>query len=109
MDISISPLSSRNHKLPLDPFRQYHDATGPERIFSFYAPASQMRAMIDTTVFGISEGTFRLVRERISANTALVLLHSRERHCAPYTAAFQIIQERWHQHAPPGRILAVAS
>jgi glutamate dehydrogenase (NAD(P)+) len=53
------------------------------------------------------EGAFRSVRERINTNTALVLNRSRERHCTPFTAAFQIIQERWQQTTPPGRTLRV--
>ncbi|MBI3302737.1 MAG: Glu/Leu/Phe/Val dehydrogenase [Deltaproteobacteria bacterium] len=46
-----------------DPFRQYQDASGPERIFSFYDPPTQMRAVIviDTTAFGISAGGVRML------------------------------------------------
>ncbi|MEW6296265.1 MAG: Glu/Leu/Phe/Val dehydrogenase dimerization domain-containing protein [Thermodesulfobacteriota bacterium] len=46
-----------------DPFGPYRDAGGPERIFSFYDPPSQMRAVvvIDTTVFGISAGGVRML------------------------------------------------
>lgn len=46
------------------------------------------------------EGAFRSVRERIGANTALVLSHSRERHCTPFDAALEIIHERWQQTSP---------
>ena len=48
---------------------------------------------------------FRSVRDRISANTKLVLDYSREHHCTPVDAAIQICQERWHQKAAPGRKL----
>ena len=48
---------------PSFPFSQYQDATGPERILSFYDPASQMRAVIviDTTAFGMSAGGVRML------------------------------------------------
>ncbi len=51
------------HTLPSFPFSQYQDATGPERILSFYDPASQMRAVIviDTTAFGMSAGGVRML------------------------------------------------
>lgn len=52
------------------------------------------------------EGAFRSVRERIVANTALVLNRSREQHCTPLDAALQICHERWQQTAPAGRELA---
>lgn len=45
-------------------------------------------------------GAFDSVRERISANTGLVLSHSYERHCTPFDAALEIIHERWQQTAP---------
>ena len=48
---------------------------------------------------------FRSVRDRISANTKLVLDYSREHHCTPVDAAIQICQERWHQKAAPERKL----
>jgi glutamate dehydrogenase (NAD(P)+) len=51
------------------------------------------------------EGAFRSVRDRISANTALVLNRSHERHCTPFDAALQIVKERWQQTAPLGRVL----
>jgi len=46
-----------------DPFHPYHDASGPERIFSFYDPVSQMQAVlvIDTTAFGLSAGGIRML------------------------------------------------
>jgi glutamate dehydrogenase/leucine dehydrogenase len=46
-----------------DPFQSYRDASGPERIFSFYDPLSKMRAVlvIDTTAFGISAGGIRML------------------------------------------------
>lgn len=46
-----------------DPLQPYRDASGPERIFSFYDPSTQMRAVlvIDTTVFGISAGGIRML------------------------------------------------
>jgi len=53
-----------NHGKPhVDPLRQYGDASGPERLFSFYDPATQMRAVIviDTTVFGLSAGGVRML------------------------------------------------
>src|SRR5262245_57594710 len=53
-----------NHRKPhADPFRPYGDASGPERIFSFYDPATQMRAVIviDTTAFGLSAGGVRML------------------------------------------------
>ncbi|HKA52737.1 MAG TPA: Glu/Leu/Phe/Val dehydrogenase dimerization domain-containing protein [Candidatus Binatia bacterium] len=53
-----------NHGKPhADPFRQYGDASGPERMFSFYDPPTQMRAVIviDTTAFGISAGGVRML------------------------------------------------
>lgn len=53
-------------------------------------------------------GAFRSVRERIGANTALVLNRSRERQCTPFDAALQIVHERWQHTAPPGRVLALA-
>ena len=48
---------------PSFPFSQHQDATGPERILSFYDPASQMRAVIviDTTAFGMSAGGVRML------------------------------------------------
>ena len=48
---------------PSFPFSQYQDATGPERILSFYDPASRMRAVIviDTTAFGMSAGGVRML------------------------------------------------
>ena len=48
---------------PSVPFSQYQDATGPERILSFYDPASQMRAVIviDTAAFGMSAGGVRML------------------------------------------------
>ena len=48
---------------PSFPLSQYQDATGPERILSFYDPASQMRAVIviDTTAFGMSAGGVRML------------------------------------------------
>ncbi len=51
------------HTQPSFPFSQYQDATGPERILSFYDPASQMRAVIviDTTAFGMSAGGVRML------------------------------------------------
>ena len=51
------------HTHPSFPFSQYQDATGPERILSFYDPASQMRAVIviDTTAFGMSAGGVRML------------------------------------------------
>jgi glutamate dehydrogenase/leucine dehydrogenase len=52
------------------------------------------------------EGAFRSVRERIGANTALVLRHSREHHCTPFDAALEIVRERWQYTAPSGRIFA---
>jgi glutamate dehydrogenase (NAD(P)+) len=53
------------------------------------------------------EGAFRSVRERISANTALVLKHSREHRCPPFEAALEIIRERWQHTAPSGRTFGV--
>jgi glutamate dehydrogenase (NAD(P)+) len=46
-----------------DPLQPYRDASGPERIFSFYDPPSRMRAVlvIDTTAFGISAGGIRML------------------------------------------------
>jgi glutamate dehydrogenase/leucine dehydrogenase len=55
------------------------------------------------------ESAFRSVRERIGANTALVLNRSRESRCTPFTAALQILQERWRHTAPPERTLKVKS
>ncbi len=51
------------HTPPSFPFSQYQDATGPERILSFYDPTSQMRAVIviDTTAFGMSAGGVRML------------------------------------------------
>ena len=51
------------HPHPSLPFSRYQDATGPERILSFYDPASQMRAVIviDTTAFGMSAGGVRML------------------------------------------------
>ena len=48
---------------PSFPFYRHQDATGPERILSFYDPASQMRAVIviDTTAFGMSAGGVRIL------------------------------------------------
>ena len=48
---------------PSFPFYRHQDATGPERILSFYDPASQMRAVIviDTTAFGMSAGGVRML------------------------------------------------
>lgn len=55
----ISPRQTNKH----DPLQPYRDASGPERIFSFYDPPSQMRAVlvIDTTAFGISAGGIRML------------------------------------------------
>lgn len=55
----------RPHALSTDPFRPYQDASGPERIYSFYDPASQMRAVlvIDTTAFGLSAGGVRMLSD----------------------------------------------
>jgi glutamate dehydrogenase (NAD(P)+) len=53
------------------------------------------------------EGAFRSVRERISANTALVLRHSREHRCPPFEAALEIIHERWQHTALSGRTFGV--
>jgi len=46
-----------------DPLQPYRDANGPERIFSFYDPSSQMRAVlvIDTTAFSVSAGGIRML------------------------------------------------
>ena len=51
------------HTHPSFPFSRYQDATGPQRILSFYDPASQMRAVvvIDTTAFGMSAGGVRML------------------------------------------------
>ena len=48
---------------PSFPFYRHQGATGPERILSFYDPASQMRAVIviDTTAFGMSAGGVRML------------------------------------------------
>jgi glutamate dehydrogenase (NAD(P)+) len=48
-----------------DPLQPYRDASGPERIFSFYDPSSGMRAVlvIDTTAFGISAGGIRMLSD----------------------------------------------
>lgn len=53
----------RSRMIESDPFRPYLDASGPERIFSFYDPSSRMRAVlvIDTTAFGISAGGVRML------------------------------------------------
>jgi glutamate dehydrogenase (NAD(P)+) len=51
------------------------------------------------------DAAFRSVSERITANTTMVLSHSRENHCTPVEAAIQICQERWRQKAPAGRVL----
>ncbi|MBM4254803.1 MAG: Glu/Leu/Phe/Val dehydrogenase [Deltaproteobacteria bacterium] len=53
----------RSRAVSTDPFRSYQDASGPERIFSFYDPISQMRAVlvIDTTAFGVSAGGIRML------------------------------------------------
>jgi glutamate dehydrogenase/leucine dehydrogenase len=53
------------------------------------------------------EGAFRSVRERLSANTALILSRSRERHCTPFDAALEIVHERWQHTAPPDRTLVI--
>jgi len=55
--------TARPRAIEPDPFRPYLDASGPERIFSFYDPTSQMRAVlvIDTTAFGISAGGVRML------------------------------------------------
>ena len=53
------------------------------------------------------EGAFRSVRERIAANTALVLNYSQEHRCTPFDAALAIIHERWQRTAPSGRALAI--
>jgi glutamate dehydrogenase (NAD(P)+) len=55
-------ISSRQTNMH-DPLQPYRDASGPERIFSFYDPPSQMRAVlvIDTTAFGISAGGIRML------------------------------------------------
>jgi glutamate dehydrogenase (NAD(P)+) len=52
-----------NRQSTSDPFRQYQDTGGPERIFWFYDPPTQMRAVIviDTTAFGISAGGVRML------------------------------------------------
>lgn len=54
---------SASRKAGSDPLRSYHQANGPERIFSFYDPATRMRAVIviDTTAFGVSAGGVRLL------------------------------------------------
>ena len=52
------------------------------------------------------EAAFHSVRERIAANTRLVLNHSRDHQCTPVEAAVRICQERWRQKAPAGRSLA---
>ncbi len=49
------------------------------------------------------ESAFRSVRERIAANTALVLDHSRAHGCPPFEAALEILRERWQHTAPAGR------
>lgn len=56
-------MRSIRQKQGLHPFRLYQDASGPERIFSFYDPVSQMRAVlvIDTTAFGLSAGGIRML------------------------------------------------
>lgn len=56
-------MTTNHGKTPADPFRQYQDASGPERIFSFYDPPTQMRAVIviDTTAFGLSAGGVRML------------------------------------------------
>src|SRR5712692_7697191 len=56
-------MTAHHGKTPADPFRQYQDAGGPERIFSFYDPPTQMRAVIiiDTTAFGLSAGGVRML------------------------------------------------
>jgi glutamate dehydrogenase (NAD(P)+) len=51
-------------------------------------------------------GAFRSVRERISANTTVVLRHAHEQHCTPFEAALAILRERWHHTAPSGRTFA---
>ena len=53
------------------------------------------------------DDAFHSVRERIGANTALVLNCSRTHQCSPYEAALQIISERWQLTAPPDRTLTV--
>src|SRR5215467_15404558 len=57
------PMTSLRQTKKHDPLRPYLDASGPERILSFYDPASQMRAVvvIDTTAFGISAGGVRML------------------------------------------------
>ena len=56
-------LNLRLRTIAADPFRPYQDTSGPERIFSFYDPVSQMRAVlvIDTTAFGLSAGGIRML------------------------------------------------
>lgn len=54
------------------------------------------------------ESAFRSVRERIAANTALVLDHSRVHGCPPFEAALEILRERWQHTAPAGRPFPVA-
>jgi len=61
-----------NHGKPhIDPFRQPGGASAPERIFSFYDPPTQMRAVIviDTTAFGISAGELRMLPDLSLAET----------------------------------------
>lgn len=55
--------TARPRTIEPDPFRFYLDASGPERIFSFYDSSSCMRAVlvIDTTAFGISAGGIRML------------------------------------------------
>jgi len=54
------------------------------------------------------ESSFRSVRERIAANTALVLHHSRAHNCPPFEAALEILHERWQHTAPAGRLFPAA-
>src|SRR5262245_56494321 len=63
---TINPQSAiRNPRSCPDPFQPYRDANGPERIFWFSDPPSQMRAVIviDTTAFGISAGGVRMLAD----------------------------------------------
>jgi glutamate dehydrogenase (NAD(P)+) len=56
-------MTANQGKPHVEPFRQYGDESGPERIFSFYDPPTQMRAVIviDTTAFDISAGGVRML------------------------------------------------
>jgi len=55
--------SSATRRVFSDPLLAYHQADGPERILSFYDPASRMRAVIviDTTALGVSAGGVRML------------------------------------------------